>query len=87
MKPIPVLFLIFLMLHKPEIASSVPMVENSVKFALERCKQFLSLAQYLKAKALKENQDLKRTKDVCQHIVQIEKYFEDEVKVSQIMFT
>ena len=81
MKSIPFLCLIFLMLNQPDTANSVPMVENSVKFALERCKQFLSLAQYLKAKALKENEDLKRTKDVCEHIVQIEKLFDDEVKV------
>ena len=57
------------------LASSVPMVENSVKFALERCKQFLHLATFLKDDALGDD-EISRTKRVCDHIVVIEEDLE-----------
>jgi hypothetical protein len=43
---------------------AIPMVDNSVKFALERCKQFLELAKFFQPKALTKNFDIRRTKRV-----------------------
>jgi hypothetical protein len=59
-------------------AQGIPMVENSVKFALERCKQFLHLAEFLQADALAKNKEIRRTKKVCEHIVLIQSDFEEE---------
>ena len=53
----------------------VPMVENSVKFALERCRQFLNLATYMKNDALNEVNDLKRTYRVCRHLIKAEAFY------------
>lgn len=41
----------------PPPCASVPMVENSVKFALERCRQFLRLATFLREGALDEDKE------------------------------
>ncbi len=68
------LFFIFL-LTCLKWSFGVPMVENSVKFALERCKQFLDLAEFMKESALSTNDDLRRTHKVCLHIVEVERDF------------
>lgn len=55
------------------------MVENSVRFALDRCKQFLKLATYLRETALEENSDIRKTKKICDHIVKIDtEFFHDK---------
>ncbi len=48
---------ILILLFCVTVVSPVPMVENSVKFALERCKQFLHLATFLREDALQQDQD------------------------------
>ena len=70
-------------------AGGIPMVENSVKFALERCKQFLHLAEFLQPDALAKNREIRRTKKVCDHIVLIRDDFvndsaDDEDKEEKI---
>eukprot|EP00095_Tigriopus_kingsejongensis_P006959 maker-scaffold406_size180810-snap-gene-0.24 protein:Tk06959 transcript:maker-scaffold406_size180810-snap-gene-0.24-mRNA-1 annotation:"---NA---" len=58
--------------------SGVPMVENSVKFALDRCKQFLKLAIFLRESALEENSDIRKTKRICDYLVKIDRDFNEE---------
>ena len=67
--------LTLLLASSTENVNGIPMVENSVKFALERCKQFLHLAEFLQPEALNENVDIRRTKKVCDHIVLVEDDF------------
>ncbi len=50
----------------------VPMVDNSIRFALDRCRQFLHLHSYMRPKALRQNADIRRTAEMCRHIVKLE---------------
>ena len=75
MKQTSICFFALLLLSSKEGATGIPMVENSVKFALERCKQFLHLAEFLQPEALNDNLDIRRTKKVCDHIVLVENDF------------
>ena len=63
----------------PPTTHGFPMIENSVKFALERCKQFLRLATFLKPDAL-QDAEIRKSKRVCEHIIKIEGDFFDDVK-------
>ncbi len=40
-----------------DVVGGVPMVDNSVRFALERCRQFLRLARFLRADAIRDDMD------------------------------
>lgn len=71
--------LILVVLVDTSSSDGVPMVENSVRFALDRCKQFLKLATYLRETALEENSDIRKTKKICDHIVKIDtEFFHDK---------
>ena len=72
-----VVLLLLVLLPAPGPVHGFPMIENSVKFALERCKQFLELATFLKPSALEESEEIRRSKKICDHIILVEGDFFD----------
>ncbi len=51
-----------------DVVGGVPMVDNSVRFALERCRQFLRLARFLRADAIRDDMDgIGETGEPCKY--------------------